>query len=479
MNRRMIVYYLGILLLFEGVLLLVPALCDVIYREGVLKFYLPIALLSAFVGFILTRVKTRNRTIYSREGLITVALGWIVLSLFGAMPMWLTGEFPTYIDAFFETVSGFTTTGATVLSDVEALSHATLLWRSFTHWIGGMGVLVFILAITKAASGGSGIYLMKAESPGHDVSRLVPSTKGTAKILYIIYIFMTVAEIVVLLFLRMSFFQAVCTAFGTAGTGGFGFYNDSFASFSPAVQLTVGIFMMLFGVNFSCYYLLLVKRFKDFFKNEELRFYIAIMLTASLVIALNILSRFANFGEALLHSYFQVSSVMTTTGFTTADFNTWPELSRIIMLIVMCIGACAGSTGGGIKVARFIILGKVGIREIRYATRPKEVRSLRFNGKAISEQTIRNICSFFVLYVIVFVVSLILVSFDKMDLVSNLSGVTATLNNIGPGLEVVGATGNYGSYSAFSKLIFSADMLLGRLELLPLFVLFSPRTWKR
>ena len=479
MNRRMIVYYLGILLLFEGVLLLVPALCDVIYREGVLKFYLPIALLSAFVGFILTRVKTRNRTIYSREGLITVALGWIVLSLFGAMPMWLTGEFPTYIDAFFETVSGFTTTGATVLSDVEALSHATLLWRSFTHWIGGMGVLVFILAITKAASGGSGIYLMKAESPGHDVSRLVPSTKGTAKILYIIYICMTAAEIVILLFLRMSFFEAVCTAFGTAGTGGFGFYNDSFASFSPAVQLTVGIFMMLFGVNFSCYYLLLVKRFKDFFKNEELRFYIAIMLTASLVIALNILSRFANFGEALLHSYFQVSSVMTTTGFTTADFNTWPELSRIIMLIVMCIGACAGSTGGGIKVARFIILGKVGIREIRYATRPKEVRSLRFNGKAISEQTIRNICSFFVLYVIVFVVSLILVSFDKMDLVSNLSGVTATLNNIGPGLEVVGATGNYGSYSAFSKLIFSADMLLGRLELLPLFVLFSPRTWKR
>lgn len=479
MNRRMIVYYLGILLLFESVMLLLPAMTDVIYGEGVFKYYIITALLSAIVGFSITRIKTRNRTIYSREGLITVALGWIILSLFGAIPMWLSGEFPTYIDAFFETVSGFTTTGASVLSNVEALSHATLLWRSFTHWIGGMGVLVFILAITKLTSGGSGIYLMKAESPGHDVSRIVPSTKGTAKLLYVIYVALTVLEIIILLCLGMPLFETICTSFGTAGTGGFGFYNDSFASFGPAIQLTVGIFMMLFGVNFSCYYLILAKRFRDFWKNEELRFYLLIMFSSTLVIAINILNRFGNFGEALLQSYFQVSSVMTTTGFTTADFNSWPELSRTILLLIMCIGACAGSTGGGLKVARFIILGKVGIREIRYATRPKEVRSLRLSGKAVSDQTVRNVCSFFVLYVMVFVVSLILISFDKMDFVSNISGVIATLNNIGPGLEVVGATGNYGSYSAVSKLIFSANMLLGRLELLPLFVLFSPRTWKR
>lgn len=479
MNRRMIIYSLGVLLLFESVMLLVPAITDVIYADGVLKYYIIVALLSAVIGFGLTRIKTKNRTIYSREGLITVALGWIVLSVFGAIPMWLSGEFPTYIDALFETVSGFTTTGATVLSNVEALSHATLIWRSFTHWIGGMGVLVFIIAMVKVASGGGNIYIMKAESPGHDVSRLVPSTKGTAKILYLIYIFLTLAEFIILVILGMPVFHAICGTFGTAGTGGFGTFNDSFAGFSPAIQLTVGVFMMLFGVNFSCYYLLLVKRFKDLLKNEELRVYLLILLSSTLVIALNIMSRFANFGEALLNSYFQVTSVMTTTGYTTADFNTWPELSRIIMLIVMCIGASVGSTGGGIKVARFIILGKMGLREIRYAAKHNEIRSLRFNGKTVSEQTLRNISSFFVLYIMVFVTSVILISLDKMDLISNISGVVATLNNIGPGLEVVGATGNYGGYSAFSKLVFSADMLLGRLELLPFFVLFSPRTWKR
>ncbi len=479
MNRRMIVYSLGVLLLFESVMLLVPSITDVIYGEGVLKYYLAVALLVAVIGFVLTRIKTYNRTIFSREGLIIVAMGWIVLSFFGAIPMWLSGEFPTYMDAFFETVSGFTTTGASVLSDVEALSHATLIWRSFTHWMGGMGVLVLMLSIVKMASGGGNIYLMKAESPGHDVSRLVPSTKGTAKILYIIYICLTLLEAVILLILGMPLFDTLCTSFGTAGTGGFGFYNDSFAGFSPAIQLTVGVFMMLFGVNFSCYYLLLARRFKEFFKNEEMRAYFIIVISSSLVIALNIMNRFDGFGEAILHSYFQVSSVITTTGFSTADFNAWPELSRAIMLLLMCMGASAGSTGGGLKVARFLILAKVGIREIRFTTKPNEVRALRFNGKTVSEQTVRNVCSYFTLYIMVLVVSFLLVSFDKMDFVSNFTGAIATLNNIGPGLEAVGATGNYGGYSAFSKLIFSANMLLGRLELLPLFVLFSPKTWKR
>ncbi len=479
MNRRLIVYSLGLLLLLESIMLLVPALTAIIYGETVLKYYVAVSLLVAVIGLGLTRIKADNRTIFSKEGLITVALGWITLSVFGAIPMWLSGEFPTYIDAFFETVSGFTTTGATVLSDVEALSHATLLWRSFTHWLGGMGVLVFVLAIVKVASGGGNIYIMKAESPGHDVSRLIPSTKGTAKILYIIYICLTVLEFIILAILKMPVFHAICAALGTAGTGGFGTLNDSFASYSPAIQLTVAIFMTLFGINFSCYYLLLAKHFKEFFKNEELRVYMGIMIFSTIIIAVNILGQCANLGEALLGAYFQVSSVMTTTGFVTVDFNSWPELSRMIMLIVMCIGASVGSTGGGIKVARIIILAKVGLREIRYTAKPNEVRTLRLNGKPLSEQIIRNICSYFVIYIIVFVISVLLISIDKMDIVSNVSGVIATLNNIGPGLEVVGATGNFGGYSAFSKLVFSADMLLGRLELLPLLVMFSPRTWKK
>lgn len=479
MNRRMIVYSLGLLLLLEGILMLFPSLVAFIYRENILKYYLATAIVLVAIGLLLRCVKTKDRMIFSREGLITVALGWIVMSLFGAIPFTLSGEFPTYVDAFFEMVSGFTTTGATVLSDVEALSHASLFWRCFSHWIGGMGVLVFVIATVKLASGGGNIYLLRAESSGSEVSKLVPSSKGTAKILYIIYVSMSAAEFIILLFCGMDAFESITMTFANAGTGGFGIYNDSFASFSVAAQMVVAVFMALFGVNFGCYYLIIVRRFKEFFKNEELRVYVIIMLVASVAIAINIVNMCSSVGEAFRGAFFQVSSVMTSTGFSTMDFNLWPEFSRIIMMVVMSIGACGGSTGGGLKVSRFILLGKIAVREIRRVAKPNAVSTVRFNGKTVSESMVNNISSYFILYVIVIIVSIVLISFNGLDTVSNVTGVITCVNNIGPGLGDVGPSGNFGSYSLFSKLVFSLDMLFGRLELFPLFVLFSPRTWRK
>ncbi|MBE6740317.1 MAG: TrkH family potassium uptake protein [Ruminococcaceae bacterium] len=479
MNKRMIVYMLGRLVSFEGILLLFPTLVAVIYKENTFLTYLCCALALILLGLLMSLIKIKDKTIFSKEGLVTVALGWVVLSLGGAVPFCLTGEIPSFIDAFFETVSGFTTTGSSILTDVEALSKSSIFWRSFTHWIGGMGVIVFVIATMKMAAGGGNIYLLRSESPGPEVSKLVPSSKGTAKILYIIYFVMTVIEIIALLFCGLSLFDSLTISFGTAGTGGFGISNSFTAANNPAAQTVIAIFMAAFGVNFSCYYLLLVKKFKDFFKNEELRAYLFIMLGSVLIVALNIAKMYESFGEALHHSFFQVSSIMTTTGYTTTDFNAWPELSRMIMLIVMFIGASAGSTGGGIKVIRVIILAKVGRREIQLATKPNKVSPIRCDGKPVSEAMVRSVCSYFAIYMIVFVISLLLISLEDKDIVSNTTSVIATLNNIGPGLEIVGATGNYSTYTNFSKLVLSADMLLGRLELLPLFVLFSPKTWKR
>lgn len=479
MNKRMIVYMLGLLLILEGLMLLAPVTVDVIYKEGVWSAYLITAVALIVIGLLLSVFKCKDRAIFSKEGLITVALGWIVLSIGGAVPLYLTREIPHFVDALFESVSGFTTTGASILTDVEALSHASLFWRSFTHWIGGMGVLVFVVAIVKMASGGGNIYLLRSESPGPEVSKLVPTAKGTAKILYIIYIAMTFIEIIALLICKLPLFDAVTLSIGTAGTGGFAIKNTAIAGYSVSAQVVIAVFMALFGINFSCYYLLLIGKIKDIFKNEEFKAYLIIMFGAAGIITVNILNTYTNIALAFKDAFFQVASVMTTTGYTTADFDKWPELSRAIMVIVMCIGASAGSTGGGLKVARVLILAKSGLREIKLAAKPNRVTSVRFNGKTVSEGMVRNVCAFFVLYVTVFVVSFLLISFDKNDFVSNLTGVVATLNNIGPGLNVVGATGNFSSYSAFSKLIFSANMLLGRLELLPLFVLFSPKTWKR
>ena len=478
MNYRMSAYITGVTLLTEAALLLLPALVAIIYGETrpLIAFLITILFL-ALIGFLLTRIKAQKKTIFTREGLLTVAVGWIALCIGGAMPFVLSGEIPSIVDALFETVSGFTTTGASILTDVEALSKSLIFWRSFTHWVGGMGVLVFVIAAVPLPGGGSNIHLMRAESPGPDVSRLVPSTRGTAFRLYSIYLAMTAIEIVFLLIFGNSLFDSLTLSFGAAGTGGFAIKNDSLAGYNSATQITITIFMAAFGVNFSCYYLLLSKKIKDFFKNEELRAYIGIMAIAIIVITVNIRGAFSGVGEALRAAAFQVSSVMTTTGYTTVDYNLWPELSRMILLLVMCVGACVGSPGGGIKVARIVILAKEGFRQLKKAVSPNRVEAIHFNGRPVSEAMVTGINGFFILYMIIFVVSVLILSLDGKDTVSNISGVIATLNNIGPGLEVVGAVGNYSSYSCLSKLVFIFDMLAGRLEIIPVLALFFRKTW--
>lgn len=478
MNYRMSAYITGVTLLTEAALLLLPALVAIIYGETrpLIAFLITILFL-ALIGLLLTRIKAQKKTLFTREGLLTVAVSWIALCIGGAMPFVLSGEIPSIVDALFETVSGFTTTGASILTDIEALSKSLIFWRSFTHWVGGMGVLVFVIAAVPLPGGGSNIHLMRAESPGPDVSRLVPSTRGTAFRLYSIYLAMTAIEIVFLLIFGNSLFDSLTLSFGTAGTGGFAIKNDSLAGYNSATQITITIFMAAFGVNFSCYYLLLSKKIKDFFKNEELRAYIGIMALAIIVITVNIRGAFSGVGEALRAAAFQVSSVMTTTGYTTVDYNLWPELSRMIMLLVMCVGACVGSTGGGIKVARIVILAKEGFRQLKKTVSPNRVEAIHFNGRPVSEAMVTGINGFFILYMIIFVVSVLILSLDGKDTVSNISGVIATLNNIGPGLEVVGAVGSYASYSGLSKIVFIFDMLAGRLEIMPVLALFYRKTW--
>jgi len=479
MNRRMIAYITGKMLLVEAGLLLLPAITAIVYGEWKdLYTFLLTSFILAVLGFGCTMIKVRTKTIYSREGLLAVAFGWITLSLGGMLPFLISGAIPSFIDALFETVSGFTTTGASILSDVESLSKSMLFWRSFTHWVGGMGVLVFVMAALPLASGGGNIHLMRAESPGPDVSKLVPSSRGTAVRLYAIYIVMTVLEVIILLCLGNPLFDSLTLSFGTAGTGGFAIKNSSLADYSVATQITITVFMTAFGVNFSCYYLLLSRKFKELLKNEELRAYLIILATAIAIITINTQHMYESTGQALNAAAFQASSVMTTTGYATVDFNLWPELSRIVMLALMCIGACVGSTGGGIKVARILILFKESVRQIRRSITPNRIDTVRLNGKPVSESIVTGIVAFFTMHVLLFAISLFLVSFDKMDIVSNITAVIATLNNIGPGLNVVGATGNFGGFSAFSKLVLIFDMLAGRLELLPVFAIFSVRTWR-
>ncbi len=478
MNRRMIAYILGILLLCEAGLLLFPTIVALIYGEAAItSFLITIALLVA-VGLTLIAMKPKNKTIYARHGLVIVALGWILMSLFGALPFFFSGEIPNYLDAVFEAVSGFTTTGASILTDVEALSKSMLFWRSFTHWIGGMGVLVFMMAVLPLAGGGGDLHLMRAESPGPNVSKLVPKSSKTARILYGIYLALTIIEILILLFGGMPLFDSLTIAFGTAGTGGFGVLNSSIAEYSTFCQGVITVFMTLFGINFNIYFLLLCKKFKDALKSEELWTYLAIMFSAIVVIAINIKDMFASFGEALHHSAFQVSSVMTTTGYSTVDFNQWPELSKIIMLGVMCVGACAGSTGGGLKVSRVILLLKSARREFRRISHPRSVKIITFDGNKVSDETIRNTFAYFFIYAMIFAASVLVVSLDNFDFTTTTTAVIATLNNIGPGLNMVGATGNFSEFSFLSKLVLIADMLLGRLEIFPLLFLFAPSKQK-
>lgn len=479
MNKRMTAHIIGTILLAEAAFMLAPAVVAVIYAEWIpLRSFLIAAAIAAVVGFALSKIPVKNKTIYSRDGFAAVALSWIAISLGGSLPFMLSGEIPSFIDALFETVSGFTTTGASILTDIEAMSKSLLFWRSFTHWVGGMGVLVFVMAAMPLAGGGGNLHLMKAESPGPDVSKLVPTSRGTAIQLYTIYIVMTIVQFVLLILVGNDVFNSFIITFGTAGTGGFAAVNTSLAETNTATQIIVTVFMAAFGVNFSCYFLLMNRKVKDFFKNEELRAYILIMVATIVLITVNIRSMYGSVGESLKHAAFQVSSVMTTTGFATTDFNLWPETGRMLMLLVMCIGACVGSTGGGIKVARVLILIKEAVRRLRGAILPSRVESVRLNGKPVSEAMISGILSYFVLYMLIAVASVVLLSFDGMDTVSNISGVIATLNNIGPGLEVVGASGNFADYGALSKVVFIFDMLAGRLEILPLLALFSRRMWR-
>lgn len=478
MNYSIIIYIIGWILKLEATFMLLPGITAIIYREKTgLVFLITMAICLA-AGIPLTRKKPKQKAFYTKEGFVTVALSWIVLSIMGAVPFVLSGAIPHPIDALFETVSGFTTTGASILSDVECLPHCVLIWRSFTHWIGGMGVLVFILSLLPL-TGGYHMNLMKAESPGPSVGKLVPKVQSTAKILYSIYLGLTLLQIILLLCGKMPLFDTLCTAFGTAGTGGFGIKNNSIAGYSTYIQVVVTIFMILFGINFNVYFFLLTKKFTQAFKCEEVRYYLGIIAVAIIIITFNVRHMFGSVGEALQHASFQVGSIITTTGFATTDFNLWPQVSRTILIILMFVGACAGSTGGGIKVSRFVILCKTIRKELHLYIHPNAVKKIKMDQKIVPHEVVRATNIFLIVYVLIFFGSVFLIAFDNFDYTTNFTAVAATLNNIGPGLELVGPTQNFNIFSYFSKSILIFDMLAGRLEIFPLLLLFVRDTWKK
>lgn len=477
MNFGMIKNILGWILIFEGIFMTVPFITGIVYGEAALWSFLISTLVCLAFGGLLILRKPKNKVLYSREGYVIVSLSWIVLSLFGAIPIYISGAAPSFVDALFETVSGFTTTGASIMSDVEILPKAVLMWRSFTHWVGGMGVLVFIMAFVPL-SGGQNMHIMKAESPGPSVSKLVPRVKTTALILYSIYFVLTLMEFVLLLCGGMTAFEALNIAFATAGTGGFGFRNDSLGGFSSFIQIVVTVFMFLFSINFNSYYLILRGKLKDAF-NSEVRVFILIVAAAVAIITVNVRDMFPSAADAVKHVSFTVASIISTTGFSTADFNLWPELSRTLLVLLMFIGACAGSTGGGIKVSRIIILFKSMAKELEVMIHPKQIKKINMDSHRIEHEVVRSVNVYMVCYVLIFVISLIAVSFDNHDLITSFTAVAATLNNIGPGLELVGPTQNFGFLSAPTKIVLIFDMLAGRLELFPMLLLFSPATWKK
>ena len=481
MNYKMMGKFIAQILIVEAVFMIPAAIISLCCSEynAMLSFLVTMAITMA-VSLVLHLIcKGAPSAFYAKEGLVCVGLSWIVLSLFGCLPFYLSREIPSFIDAFFEIVSGFTTTGASILPEVESLSKGIIYWRSFSHWLGGMGVLVFLLAFTGQKGSGFTMHLLRAESPGPNVGKLVPKMRTTATILYLIYIGLTVANIIFLLCGGMDLFESVCHAFGTAGTGGFGIKNDSFASYSPYLQNVTTVFMILFGVNFSCYYLLLLRQFGSVLLDEELRLYIGIILAAIALIVLDIRGLYGTLAESVRHAAFQVASIITTTGYATTDFDLWPSFSKTIMLCLMVVGACAGSTGGGLKIARLMLIFKSLRRNIRQTLNPKKVQVVRNNSSVVSEKVLENTNAYLAAYVIILFVSFMLISLDGFSTGTNSSAVLACFNNIGPGLEAVGPTCNYGGYSAFSKIILSLDMLLGRLEIFPILVLFSRSTWKR
>lgn len=473
----MVLYMLGNVIKLEAALMIPALITSLIYKEEcIVDFIISIAV-ALFAGFTLTFVsKPSNKVIFAKEGFVIVALSWLVLSAIGALPFFLSKEIPSYIDAFFETVSGFTTTGASILTDVEAMSKGLLFWRSFTHWIGGMGVLVFILAVVNTLSDRS-IHILRAESPGPIIGKLVPKMKQTTRILYIIYIALTLLNFVFLLIGRMPVFEALVHALGTAGTGGFGIKADSFASYSPYLQWVTTIFMLIFGVNFNIYYLILIRKWKNALKSNELIFYCGMVIAAVAAICINVFPMYDSFSEALRHSAFQVATVVSTTGYATADFNLWPGFSKTILLMLMFIGACAGSTAGGFKCSRVIILLKKIRRETKKLIHPRSVNTVRFEGKSIENQLISSVSSYLTVYILIYCAVTLIISLDGFDIETNISAATACFNNIGPGLSAVGPAANYAAFSPFSKLILSVTMLFGRLEIYPILLTLSPSTW--
>ena len=483
MNYKMMGRFIAQILMITGVFML-PALAISVYcgeTAAVYAFLLTLGVFALVIGLLMLTCRGAASAFYAKEGLVCAGASWIVLSLLSCLPFYFSREIPSYMDALFEIVSGFTTTGASVLPAVEPLSKGILYWRSFSHWLGGMGVLVFLLAFTQGGGKGQGftMHLLRAESPGPNVGKLVPKMRKTAAILYLLYICLTILNVVFLLFGKMPLLEAVCTAFGTAGTGGFGIKNDSIAGYSPYLQNVTTVFMALFGINFSCYYLLLIGNFRSVFKDEELRMYLGILLGATLLIAWNLRGFYPTLGETFRHAAFQVSSIMTTTGFATTDFGRWPAFSQSILLLLMVIGACAGSTGGGLKCARALLLFKGLKRNIHQVLHHRRVQAIRINDQVVEEKVLDNANAYLSAYVIILFLSFLVISLDGYSIGTNFSAVLACFNNIGPGLEAVGPTCNFGGYSALSKLVLILDMLAGRLEIFPILVLFSHSTWKR
>ncbi len=480
MNIKIIFYFLGWVLNIEALLMLLPCAVSLIYGDGQLYAFLIVMAVCAVIGWLTTHKRPENTVFFAKEGFVAVALIWIVLSFFGALPFCISSEIPSMVDAMFETISGFTTTGASILNNVEGLSPSMLMWRSFTHWVGGMGVLVFILAILPLAGGGYAMHIMRAESPGPSVGKLAPKVKDTAKILYMIYLGMTLAEMIFLLLGGMPLFDSLATSFGTAGTGGFGIKNNSIAFYDTYyLQGVVTVFMILFGVNFNVYYLLLMRRFKDAFSCEEARTYLAIILCSVLLITFNIRGAFGSLFAAFHHAAFQVGSIITTTGFSTVDFDTWPQLSKTILVGLMFVGACAGSTGGGMKVSRILIWLKSVKSELSALIHPRSVKVLKLENKALDSGVMRSVNNYFIAYFFIFAASVLIVSLDNFDFTTTFTAVAATFNNIGPGLAGVGPMCNFSQLSVLSKLVLMFDMLAGRLEIFPMLILFSPSTWRK
>lgn len=476
MNKLMVLHVLGWILNFEAGFMLLPLIVAIIYGESSGYAFLITIGICLLIGIPLTLIKPKSRTIYARDGFITVALGWIILSIMGSLPFYISKQIPHYVDALFEIISGFTTTGSSILTDVEALDYSLIFWRSFSHWIGGMGVLVLMLAILPLARGES-MHLMRAESPGPSIEKLVPRMKNSASLLYGIYIGMTIIQFLLMLLGKLPLFDALTLTFGTAGTGGFAINNSNITEYSPYIQNLITIFMFLFGINFNFYYLILLRKCKDAFKMEEVKWYFIIVISAIILISLNI-GGTSGFFSSIDKAAFQVSSIITTTGYATVDFNFWPTFSKMILVTLMFVGGCAGSTAGGIKVSRIIVMFKTVGKEMSFLLHKRSVKVLKINKKKIDNDTVRSINVFFTTYIIIFALSVLIVSLDSFDFTTSFTAVAATLNNVGPGLEVVGPMGNFSSFSDLSKFVMMFDMLAGRLEIFPLLLLLSPSTWK-